>query len=202
MSVVTGWLDILAEHVDDEGIDSLERVQQASQRVIDLTEVAREYVEIVANEETLDLHPVSLDSAIQEEIAARREQYPDAEFTVTGDVPEVDVQANKMLPSVFRNLLNNAIQHNDSETPRIDIEVERTDEYVTVSVADNGPGIPDVQKETVFGKGEQGLESPGTGIGLYLVQNLVDEFGGEVWIEDNVPTGAVVNVTFQRAETQ
>lgn len=202
MSVVTGWLDILAEHVDDEGADSLERVQRASQRVIDLTEVAREYVEVVTNEATLDLHPVSLDSAIQEEIAARREQYPDAEFTVTGDVPEVDVRANKMLSSVFRNLLNNAIQHNDSDTPRIDIEVERTDEYVTVSVADNGPGIPDVQKETVFGKGEQGLESPGTGIGLYLVQNLVDEFGGKVWIGDSEPTGAVVNVTLQRAETQ
>jgi signal transduction histidine kinase len=71
-----------------------------------------------------------------------------------------------MLPSVFRNLLNNAVQHNDSDTPRIDIGVEQTNESVTVSVADNGPGIPDEQKKNVFDKGEQGLERPGTGIGV------------------------------------
>lgn len=202
MSVVTGWLDILAADVDNEDRDRIERVQRASQRVIDLTEVARDYVKVVSGEKELNLHPVSLDSVIQEVIDTRREQYPDAEFTVTGDVPDVKVQANEMLSSVFRNLLNNAVQHNNSDIPKINIGVERTDESVTVSVADNGPGIPDEQKETVFGKGEQGLESPGTGIGLYLVQNLIDEFGGDVWIEDNEPAGAVVKVTLQRAETQ
>nr|WP_302080744.1 ATP-binding protein [Salinibaculum sp. KK48] len=42
-----------------------------------------------------------------------------------------------------------------------------------------------------FGKGEKGLDSPGTGIGLYLVQTLLDQYGGDVWVADNDPEGAV-----------
>ncbi|RLM83732.1 PAS domain S-box protein [Halobellus sp. Atlit-38R] len=199
MSVVTGWIDILAKYVDDEGTDVLERVRHASQRVINLTEEARDYVEVVTEETTLDLYPISLNCVLREEIATRREQYPNAAFNISGDVPDVEVQANEMLSSTFRNLLNNAIKHNNSETPSIDIEVKQTEESVTVSIADNGPGIPDKQKEAVFGKGKKGFESSGTGIGLYVVNNLVDEFGGEVWIKDNEPTGSVAKVKLQRA---
>jgi sensor histidine kinase regulating citrate/malate metabolism len=62
---------------------------------------------------------------------------------------------------------------------------------VTVRNADDGPGIPDDRKGDVFGKGEKGIGSPGTGIGLYLLERLLDEFGGDVWFEDNEPTEAV-----------
>jgi len=62
---------------------------------------------------------------------------------------------------------------------------------VTVRNADDGPRIPDDRKGNVFGKGDNGIGSPGTGIGLYLLETLLDEFGGDVWIEDNEPTGAV-----------
>ena len=65
------------------------------------------------------------------------------------------------------------------------------EESTTVRVADNGPGIPDTQKETIFGKGEKGLDSPGTGLGLYLVRTLVKQYGGAVWVEDNDPEGSV-----------
>lgn len=41
----------------------------------------------------------------------------------------------------------------------------------------------------------KGLDSGGTGIGLYLVNTLVDNYGGDVWIEDNDPKGAVFTVS-------
>jgi signal transduction histidine kinase len=66
---------------------------------------------------------------------------------------------------------------------------------VTVRIADNGPGVPDERKESVFGKGEKGLESDGTGIGTYLVKTLVSRYSGTVWVEDNEPGGAVFVVT-------
>jgi len=198
MTVITGWTDVLSNHVDDEGEAIVDRLQGAGQHVIELTNVAREYVEIVTGSAAADVRTVSLGSVIQDVLTARREEYPDAEFRLTDDI-DVDVEANEMLSSVFRNLLNNAVQHNDSDTPRVEIGVDDDEETVVVRVADNGPGIPDDQKETVFGKGENGLDSPGTGIGLYLVETLVTEFGGEVWIEDNEPKGAVVNVRLRRA---
>jgi len=74
------------------------------------------------------------------------------------------------------------------------------DDHVTIRIADNGPGIPDERKERVFGRGEQGLESAGTGVGLYLVDTLVERYGGSVRIEDNTPCGAVVVLTLPTAD--
>jgi signal transduction histidine kinase len=104
-----------------------------------------------------------------------------------------------MLSSVFGNLLNNAIQHNDTEAPRVSVTVETTAETVVVRVADNGPGIPVDRRDEVFGRGEKGLDSAGTGVGLYLVDRLVDAYGGSVAIEDNDPEGAVFVVELARA---
>lgn len=106
--------------------------------------------------------------------------------------------ANDMLESVFRNLLKNAIQHNDASVPEVIVSGRERDDDVVVRVADNGPGVPDTQKDDIFGKGEKGLESEGTGVGLYLVQTLVDDYGGSVWVDDNEPTGAIFVVTLQK----
>lgn len=100
-----------------------------------------------------------------------------------------------MLESVFRNLLKNAVQHNHTGHPRITVSMSETDGSATVRIADNGPGIPDDRKEQIFDHGEKGLDSEGTGIGTYLVKRLVTQYGGDVWIEDNDPTGSIFVVT-------
>ncbi|MFB6096995.1 MAG: ATP-binding protein [Haloferacaceae archaeon] len=199
MNVVLGWLYTLEDHVDEDGRDALGRVESASEHVVELTEISREYVEIVVGDAEFELRPVPLDEVLRNEVETRRENYPDAEISLQGALPQVEVEANPMLGSVFRNLLNNAVQHNDEAVPVVDVGVDVGDDAVLVRIADNGPGVPDDRKEAIFGKGEQGLDSPGTGIGLYLVQSIVEEYGGDVWIEDNEPKGAVFTVRLQRA---
>lgn len=108
-----------------------------------------------------------------------------------GSLPTTTVRANSLLNSVFRNLFTNAIVHNDKDVPEITISAEESEEAVQVRVADNGRGVPDAQKEEIFGQEEKGLESAGTGIGLYLVSTLTKGYGGDVWVEDNEPEGAV-----------
>ena len=60
--------------------------------------------------------------------------------------------------------------------------------YYEVSVADDGPGIPDDMKGQLFRrfKGE-GVKASGHGLGLYLVKTIVEDFGGRVRVEDRVP---------------
>jgi signal transduction histidine kinase len=99
-----------------------------------------------------------------------------------------------MLSSVFRNLLTNAIQHNDKDIPEVTASVKRADGSVLVRIADNGPGIADDRKDEIFKQGKMGLDSSGVGLGLYLVDTLVTRYGGEVRVEDNHPTGAVFTV--------
>ncbi|PHQ39389.1 PAS domain-containing sensor histidine kinase [Halorubrum persicum] len=199
MAVVLGWAEMLDDHVDDEGREYLQKILASGEHVVELTEVAREYVETVVSDEALTVEPVPLHSVLETELSLREESFPEAEFVLGNSPSDVEVAANSMLSSVFRNLLNNAVQHNDADTPHIEVSYEARDDDVEVRIADNGPGIADDHKDTVFGKGERGLGSPGTGIGLYLVDTLVTEYGGEIWVEDNEPTGAVFVIELPRA---
>lgn len=200
MNIIYGWAQQLEDHVDQAGEKPLERVLEVSEHVIDLTDVAREFVETLGNEERVDLEGVPLDQYLQNEIQSHRENFSEADIRVSGSIPELRVRANEMLSSVFRNLLVNAIKHNTADTPKVTIDVTEEPDSVEVTVADNGPGIPDERKETVFGKGEKGLDSEGTGIGLHLVHSLVSGYGGEVWITDNEPKGSEFHVELAKAE--
>jgi signal transduction histidine kinase len=191
MAVILGWAEILEDHIDEDGEEALERVLQKSRHVIQFTEVARDFVESLSEDADAELEPIQLQPLLDAELAAVRDSFPDAYFQVSGELCDVSVLANEMLSSVFRNILENAVRHNDKETPEVTISCEEDSDTVRVRIADNGPGIPDNQKEQIFGKGEKGLDSPGSGIGLYLVHLLTNQFGGGVWVEDNDPNGSV-----------
>lgn len=200
MSVILGWAETLDEHVDDAGKEALERVLQKTEHVIELTNVTRDFVESLAGIDPPELSAVDLREQLELELTAARESFPDAEIRVAGEIPSGPVRANELLDSVFRNLLINAIIHNDSETPEISVAADERDETIQVRIADDGPGIPDERKEEIFGKGKKGLESAGSGIGLYLVSTLLDQFGGDVWVEDNEPRGSVFVVELQKMD--
>ena len=199
LSVLLGWAELLEEHVDDEGQEYLEKVLNSGEHVVELTEIARDYAGVVVSDERATVEPTPLCDVLETELSLRRESFPEAEFVVRESLPDVEVTANSMLSSVFRNLLNNAVQHNDKDTPVVEVSCELRDGDVEVRIADNGPGIPDEHKDVVFGHGEKSLDSPGTGIGLYLVHTLVNQYDGEVWAEDNDPTGTVFVVQLPQA---
>ncbi|PCR90587.1 sensor histidine kinase [Natrinema ejinorense] len=191
MAVVLGWAETLRDHVDEDGEAALEHVLQSSSHVVELTDTARVFVESLTGDSTVKLKPVNLRSTIEAELTTVQETHFDAHFEIVSGFPQVTVQANEMLSSVFRNLLGNAVRHNDKAVPEITVTGCLNGNSVQIRVADNGPGIPDEQKEHIFGKGEKGVDSPGSGIGLYLVYTLMDQFDGDVWVEDNEPTGSV-----------
>jgi signal transduction histidine kinase len=101
------------------------------------------------------------------------------------------VMANELLTDVFSNIIGNAIKHSSGPlTIDIDVKKVREDghEYCVVSVADNGPGIPDSLKQKLFVRFQRGTaKTSGRGLGLYLVKTLVDDYHGKVWVEDRVP---------------
>jgi signal transduction histidine kinase len=149
--------------------------------------------------DTENIAPTPLGPSLSSAVEEVQNTYPDAVVTPTAAAPETPVQANDMLEAVFRNLLKNAIQHNDKEIPEVDVSARERTDSVLVQIADNGPGIPDTEKDTIFGKGETGLDSSGTGLGLYLVKTLVESYGGAIEIDDNEPVGAIFSVTVPKA---
>ncbi len=199
MGVIVGWAEILEAEVDERGVDGLKKILAQSRHIIELTEIAADFVDSISGAESNDLKPISLSQSLETGLVPVRNANPQAVFQIDGSVPDVEVRANEMLSSVFRNLLENGVRHNDTEQPTITISGEDRGETVRMQVADNGPGIPESRREDIFGKGEKGMESPGTGIGLYLVHTLTEHYGGSVWVEDNDPRGAVFVVDLPKA---
>lgn len=115
---------------------------------------------------------------------------------VTTDLPDrALVSANAGLRSVVDNVLENAAEHTEADDPRIRAEMTVESETVRLAVRDNGPGIPDSQKEAIFER--QSTDSARNG--LSLVRTLLEGYGGDVWVEDNDPSGTVVFVELPRA---
>ena len=213
LQLVGAYAELLEEHVDEEAEAYLDVIKRSTENAVDLTTTARDLARVMLREEG-ETRSVSLDTVLNQQVEAVRSGYPGAVVTVDGSIPDVDVVGNDMLDSVFRNLLTNAIQHNDKTPPEVTIVTDLTEADVRIRIADNGPGVPDSQKQEIFGQGEKGLESSGAGIGLYLVDSLVDMYGGDVSVEDRSdrplpgsqpqpdddPDGAVFVVTLPIAE--
>ena len=188
---------------DDVPPGHVEPILESCGSVANLTDSVRALLETVQYDEETSLSPVPLVETVTGELRAVDDAYSTATLSLETDVDgDVRVAANDLLSSVVRNLLENAVVHSDREEPTIDVSVTADGEDVRLEVADDGPGVPEDRREDVFGRGEKGLESPGTGVGLYLVDALVDQYGGEVSIEDNDPRGTVVVVRLHRAAGQ
>ncbi len=98
-----------------------------------------------------------------------------------------------LLARVFRNLVENAIKFmGDQPSPAITVGCERTAQGHRFFVRDNGVGIKGEDAERIFGlfaRGE-GTRARGSGIGLAIVQRIVEAHGGRVWVESRPGEGS------------
>ncbi len=106
---------------------------------------------------------------------------------------QVVVDADK-IKQVVRNLLSNAVKFSP-EGGNIEIEMCREDSTVTVSIKDEGPGIPKDELEAVFDKFVQSSKTKsgagGTGLGLAICQEIINAHNGRIWAQNRPEGGAV-----------
>jgi PAS domain S-box-containing protein len=126
----------------------------------------------------------------------------ETQIRVPDDMPVI--RSEKVpLQQVFMNLLGNAIKHAASDNPKIDVEWTDAGPFVEFMVRDNGQGIAPQYHERIFGI-FQTLEArdkvEGTGIGLSVVQKIVEAKGGRVWVESDVGKGARFKFLWPKTE--
>lgn len=199
LQLVVAYADMLDDTIETEGADELQQISEAARDAVDITTNARAVTEVMLQTDD-DRYQVQLGSVLETEVEDVQASQEHAVVTIDKTVPTVRVLADDMLGSVFRNLLTNAINHNDKEIPEVTVSVAVDNHTVSIRIADNGPGIPDEHKEMIFQEGQQSPDSNGTGLGLYLVETLVDRYNGTVWVEDNEPEGSVFVIELPTVE--
>ena len=124
----------------------------------------------------------------------------DVQLTAAEDLPKF-ITARVPLEQVFRNLIQNAVKHNDKEQCQITVEVQDLETWYEFSIADNGPGIPEQYQTTIFKMFEM-LQSrdkvEGSGMGLALVKKIVENYGGKVWVKSATSAGATFYFTWPK----
>ena len=101
------------------------------------------------------------------------------------------VYGNEFLSDVFRILLNNAIRYNDNPEVEVTIKISKHQEdsnnYLKIEFRDNGIGMPEKMKKSIFYKiYEKPKSFKRIGLGLLLVREVVHSFNGIIWAEDRI----------------
>jgi len=95
--------------------------------------------------------------------------------------------ADEFLIDLFYNLLHNAARMDLSEDVVIDVSEYPSDEkdMLMLRIEDRGPGISDSMKQAILSRFDEKVKR-GWGLGLTLVKQIVDRYGGKIWIEDRI----------------
>jgi signal transduction histidine kinase len=98
------------------------------------------------------------------------------------------------------NLVENAVKYS-GPCAEIAVELCQNDGKAVLTVSDKGPGIPDDEKMHIFDKfyrvGDENVrKSKGTGLGLFIVKEVLQNHDADISVKDNVPQGAIFEVTF------
>ncbi|MDY7082210.1 MAG: HAMP domain-containing sensor histidine kinase, partial [Halobacteria archaeon] len=201
MTVVIGYIESAISKTDDIGIvNELRTAKKTADRLVEMGNRAREIENFLNNHLDSSHQSISVGEVLEDEVEKARESYPTAEFELRNG-SNVNVLANSVLRDVFEVGIENAVEHNDDDNPKVEIWVEDDDEDTVVNIADNGKGIDDERKEQVFGREELDQLRHGQGMDLFFVDRVVENFGGEVWFEDNEPQGSVLRMRFRKADS-
>jgi signal transduction histidine kinase len=199
LNVVEARLELVDGRVDYEVAEHLETARNRAAEMIDLVETIRTLTTAMADRTETRLEAVPLAEVLADQVQSASLTYPDAAFDLAAP-PAVDVCADDLLEEALENLLLNAVQHNDSPRPEVRVDVTVDEEHATVSVADNGPGLPETVREALQEGRPNDFEDPGFGFGLYVVNEVVESYGGSVDIEENDPRGTVFHLRLDRAD--
>ncbi len=156
-----------------------------------------------ADDGLLPLEPVELDAVqVVRSVVERSRSGSCRAHPIHLNAPDqllatLDEQA---LRSIAENLVENAAKYTPEGT-RIDVQVERSREHWRLVVSDQGPGIPSAEQARIFEKfyragNEETRSAKGTGLGLYIVQRLVQRSGGVITVRSDPGQGTTFAATF------
>ena len=195
MNIVLARAESIIDGADDP-VAQAEAIRRASEELLALSERTREFHASIDPDG--EPERVNVTDLVRRVAADGRETFVDASIVV--DAPDAAWGlAHEALEQALDELVTNAVTHSDREAPTVELGVDVDEDRAVVRVADDGPGIGDLEQEAL----ERGHETPlghASGLGLWFVRWTVTNAGGDIAIETNEPRGSVVRLSLPQAE--
>lgn len=197
MNVIRARGELLEQQLEADQQEHAETIVDWSDDIIDLTDKVRSVLKTLSEDGMSRMEQRDLAAVL--DAAADRARSMSPACTAENHVTDIEVAADKLLEDVFGNLFLNAVEHG-GEDVTIDVTATVGDVFVTVRIADDGPGIDPARRRQVFDRGNKGSGSSGTGFGLYFVDSMVESYGGGIWIEESDLGGAAFVLELPRTK--
>jgi two-component system phosphate regulon sensor histidine kinase PhoR len=168
------------------------------QIINDLTDARWQQHKYQAQEELL-----SFEHIIEDVRLTLAEQIEASKARITSEIDISQVMfVRRKLRSVVYNLVNNAIKYRSKDRPPvISIKTTAEDGFMVISIVDNGRGIPEAEFKNIFRKYERLADDvEGTGIGLYLVKEIITNAGGRITVDSEPGKGSIFKVYLKLEE--
>jgi signal transduction histidine kinase len=196
---------------DREGIEEYATiVQKEARRLSNMVEQVMTYAETQSGRKRYDIAPVDLNAVVDRALQNMALPLGDANASVENRIdPQLPPAMGDevALTQCVQNLISNALKYGsgaDSVQIEIESEVERSTGTIRLSVIDHGPGVPPVDERYLFDPFHRGANAatntPGNGLGLHLVQRMMEAQGGSVTYRRAAGGGASFMLTLPVAK--
>ena len=188
--------------------EALEEIEVATTRLVDLTEELLDVTRLQAGRLQLQRTPTNVIPLAQRVVTLLQQTTTRHRLEVRTMHPQLQADIDPArIEQVLTNLISNAIKYSPQGGPVIiTLWEETTDRVVGISVQDSGIGIPQRQHAQMFGRfmradNAQAWGISGTGLGLYICRELVEQHGGRLWFESKEDAGSTFFITLPLAPT-
>ena len=181
---------------DDERKTFLSYIASESQRLTAIVDALLNVARLDTGDLKVVIAPTDVRGVVDEVVQNAQDATTHGHQFVV-ELPEEPLAANAdrdKLRQVFSILLDNALKYSQGGT--VTVGVERKNDTVEVSVADEGIGIPQGDRDQIFRKFYRGsgaelrVGASGTGLGLFIARGLVTAMGGRIWVESREGEGS------------
>jgi len=199
MNLVQGRAGYVRQAVDDERLAAeVEAIETVADEVGGLSESVSQ-IEEMAEPDATEREATNVRAVVAPVVDAVRDAYPEADLTLT--LTENGwLMADDGLRYAVEHAVENALEHNDRESPTVEVTVTGEEGRCVVRVADDGPPIPDVETAVLDEAVETTSTYHGTGVGLWVMQWCVNSLGGELSFGEHEPRGNVVEIALPRVD--
>ena len=173
----------LDSYMMNSGEQYLKSARKGALNCASLIREMKDFEEFIASHS--DLYSINLEDIFEPII----NNYENASIHLSGNA---SVMGNIGLSSVFGNIISNSLSHSGSQ--EIQIEILKQEPLCSITISDNGRGIPDNLKNKIFRENFHFGTTGRSGLGLYIVKKAITNMGGTVTVSDNSPTGTIFTI--------